>query len=66
MPYPLTFILAGSTCKIFSAARTTTENASLTSKSEISEMDKFAFSRALGRAIVGAIGNSIGATPASA
>ena len=64
--YPLTFTLAGSSCNIFSAARTTTENASLISNSEMSEMDRFAFSSASGRAIVGAIGNSIGATPASA
>ena len=52
--------------RIFSAARTTTENASLISKSEISFIVKFAFSRAFGIATVGASGKSMGARPASA
>lgn len=64
--YPLTLIFSDGILRIFSAARTTTEKASLISKSEISLIVRFAASRALGRATVGAIGKSIGARPASA
>ena len=63
---PLTLTFAGSICKSFSAMRTTTENASLISKREISSTVKFALFNACGRATVGAIGKSIGSTPASA
>lgn len=46
--------------------RITAEKASLISNRAISLMVRFAFWRAMGRATVGAIGKSMGSTPASA
>ena len=59
-------IFAGSIPRVFSAMRTTTENASLISKRAMSFTVRFAFSRAWGRATVGAKGKSMGSTPESA
>jgi hypothetical protein len=64
--YPLTLIFAGSIFKTFSAMRTTTEKASLISNREMSSTVRFARSKALGKATVGAMGKSMGSTPASA
>ena len=64
--YPLILIFAGSMPSIFSTMRTTTENASLTSKSEMSSAVRPAFLSARGRANAGALGKSMGSTPASA
>jgi hypothetical protein len=64
--HPLILILAGSIFKTCSEMRTTTEKASLISKREMSSTVSLAFSRALGKATVGAMGKSIGSTPASA
>jgi hypothetical protein len=63
--YPLTLIFAGSMSRIFSAARTTTENASLISQSAMSFTSSCAFFNAFGRATVGAMGKSMGSVPAS-
>ena len=50
----------------FSAIRTTTEKASLNSNRAMSLIVRLALPRAIGRALVGASGKSIGSTPASA
>lgn len=65
-PYPFTLIFSEGMLRIFSAARTTTEKASLISKRAMSLTVRFADSSALGRATVGARGKSMGARPASA
>ena len=64
--HPSTLTFAGSICRSFSATRATTEKASLTSNRAISSMVKFALFSASGSATVGAIGKSMGSTPASA
>ena len=63
---PLTLIFFGSISRIFSAALTTTEKASLISNRVISSLVKPAFFRAAGIATVGASGKSIGLRAASA
>ena len=64
--YPRGLIFAGSIPSFFSAIRTTTENASLTSKCAMSSSLRPARSTAVGSAKVGASGKSTGSTPASA
>ena len=64
--YPRGLIFAGSIPSFFSAMRTTTENASLTSKCAMSSSLRPARSTAVGSANVGASGKSTGSTPASA